>query len=61
MWEFLIGFFIGRATGLWRYMRYILAIIAIGVLIAGFIYAIAVFHAVQERMSGHHVQHHSTR
>jgi NhaP-type Na+/H+ or K+/H+ antiporter len=61
MWNFLLGFLLARATGISRFVRPLLLFVLIGALIAGIIYAVGVFHAVQEGSSAHHVQHHSTR
>jgi hypothetical protein len=60
MWNFLKGMLIVRATGTARPVRIILLLVLIGSIVAGIIYAFVVFQAVQERSSGHHVQHHST-
>ena len=60
MWEFLMGSFFARATGLSRVMRPLLALLFIGCLIAGIIYAGLVFHAVSERSRTPHVHTHST-
>jgi hypothetical protein len=60
MWEFLMGIFIGRATGLSRYVRPVLMLFAVGVLIAGLIYTYVVFHALSERSHDPHVHAHST-
>ena len=64
MWNFLLAFFFGSTvsssrTGR-RLMRPMLILIAIGVLIAGFIYACVVFRAVTERSQTSHVHAHST-
>jgi RsiW-degrading membrane proteinase PrsW (M82 family) len=61
MWNFLKGMLIVRATGTARPLRLVLLMVLIGAIVAGVIYAVAVFHALQERSSSHHVQHHSTR
>ena len=61
MWNFLLGFLFARATGISRYARILLVLPAVGILIAGLIYAVVVFHALSERSAVHHVQSHSTR
>lgn len=61
MWDFLLGFLFARATGISRFVRAILVLVAIGVVIAGVIYACVVFRAVQKRSQHPHVQTHSTR
>jgi uncharacterized membrane protein len=63
MWNFLLAFFFGSAvsssrTGQ-RFMRPLLILFAIGVLIAGFVYACVVFRAVSERSHTPHVHAHS--
>ena len=60
MWEFLMGFFFARATGLDRFVRVLLALFAIGILIAGVIYTSVVLHAVSERSHPPHVHAHHT-
>jgi len=59
MWEFLLGFLFARATGISRLVRVVLVLVAIGVVIAGAIYALVVFRAVQERSHHPHVHTHS--
>jgi hypothetical protein len=49
-----------RKLGLTRPFRYLTLILFLGCLIAGFIYAAVVFHALTERNRAPHVQHHST-
>jgi FlaG/FlaF family flagellin (archaellin) len=61
MWEFLLGFLFARATGISRFVRALLLLVAIGVVIAGFIYASVVLRAVRERSQSDHVHTHSTR
>jgi ABC-type Na+ efflux pump permease subunit len=65
MWNFLLALFVGSSLGrtrtAQRLIRPILALFAIGVVIAGLIYAYAVFKAVSERNEAPHVQPHSTR
>ena len=58
MWNFLKGMFIVRATGTARPVRFILLLVLIGSIVVGITYAFVVFQAVQERGTGHHVQHH---
>jgi len=60
MWEFLLGLLFARATGISRVVRATLVLVAIGVVIAGAIYASVVFRAVQERSQHPHARTHST-
>lgn len=64
MWNFLMALFIGSAVGstrtAQRLVRPVLILFAIGVLIAGAIYACVVFQAVSERSRAPHVHAHST-
>jgi hypothetical protein len=46
MWNFLLGFLFARATGTGRIIRPLLLLVFLGAVIAGVIYAFAVFHAV---------------
>ena len=64
MWNLLLAFFFGSTvsssrTGR-RLMRPMLILTAIGVLIAGLIYACVIFRAVTERSQTPHVHAHST-
>jgi ABC-type lipoprotein release transport system permease subunit len=59
MWEFLMGYFFARATGVSRYVRPVLALLAIGVVVAGLIYTYVVFNAVNERSHTPHGHAHS--
>ena len=64
MWNFLLAFFFGSTvsssrTGQ-RLIRPLLILFAIGVLIAGLIYACVVFRAVTERSETPHVNAHSS-
>lgn len=65
MWNFLLALFVGSAVGstrtAQRLVRPLLVLFAIGVVIAGLIYACVVFKAVLERSQAPHVQSHSTR
>ena len=65
MWNFLVALGVGGAMGktktAQRLKKPLLLVFAVGVLIAGVIYAIAVFRAISERSDGHHVHAHSTR
>jgi ABC-type Na+ efflux pump permease subunit len=65
MWNFLLAFFFGSAVSssrtVQRLMRPVLILFAIGVLIAGLIYASVVFRAATERSQAPHVHAHSTR
>jgi hypothetical protein len=60
MWNFLLGYLFGQATGISRIVRPLLWLVLIGAIIAGIIYASAVFNAVNERNQAPHVQPHST-
>jgi hypothetical protein len=60
MWNVLLGFLIGHTPGVSRYVRALLAVIAVGVLIAGLIYAVVVMQAVSERSRASHVPTHRT-
>jgi len=60
MFWFLIDVLALRRWGLGRPFRILLLVVLLGSLIAGAIYAAVVFHALNERTSGHHVQHHSS-
>jgi hypothetical protein len=53
MWNFLLGFFLGRGIGAERWGRAVLLLMAVGVVLAGLIYTAVVFRAVQERTTGH--------
>ena len=55
MWNFLLGFLFARATGASRIIRPLLLLLLLGSIIAGLIYAFAVFHAVNERSRPPHV------
>ena len=64
MWNFLLSFFIGGAIGASRFGRFVrmaLNVCAVGVLIAGLIYAYVFLNAVRERSQDHHVHAHSSR
>lgn len=60
MWEFLMGFFLARATGLERFVRFLLILFAIGILIAGVIYTVVFLHAASERIHTPYVHAHRT-
>ena len=63
MWEFLMGIVIGDAVSnspIGRLVRPALAIVFIGLVIAGAIYAGLVLKAVSERSNTPHVHAHST-
>jgi hypothetical protein len=60
MFWFLIDVLALRRLGLGRSFRILLLVVLLGSLIAGAIYAVVVFHALNERTSGHHVQYHSS-
>jgi heme A synthase len=55
MWNFLLGFLFARTTGISRYARVLLVLPAVGILIAGLIYAVAVMQALNERSHASHV------
>ena len=61
MWNFLKGMLFVRATGSGRFVRLLLIAVLVGSIVAGVIYVFVVFRAVEERSSGHHVQHHTAR
>jgi hypothetical protein len=58
MWNFILGFLFARATGISRVVRPVLILTLFGVLIAGLVYAFAVFHALAERSHDSHVHAH---
>jgi hypothetical protein len=60
MWNVLLGFLLGQTPGTPRYVRALLAAIAVGVVIVGLIYAVVVFQAVSERSHASHVPPHRT-
>lgn len=64
MWNFLLALFVGSAAGstrtAQRSVKPILAIFAIGLVVAGLIYAFVVIKAVSERSNHPHVRTHST-
>jgi hypothetical protein len=59
MWNFLLGILFVRATGTGRFVRYALWLCLIGVVIAGSIYACAVFNAAKERSHAIHDHAHN--
>ena len=61
MFWFIIDVLTLRRLGLGRPFRYAILLFLIGGLIAGVIYAAAVFHAVAERSTTNHVQEHAHR
>jgi len=64
MWEFLMGLLLGDAVGkspLGRFVRPFLKLVLLGLVLVGFIYACAVFRAVNERSGSPHVHAHSPR
>jgi len=61
MWPILTSLLIGRATGGWRYIRILLAIILVGCMVAGVIYAAIIFNAVRQTPEKHYVQHNSAQ
>ena len=58
MWNVLLGFLLGQTPGTSRYVRALLAVIAVGIVIAGLIYAVVVMQAVSERSRASHVPTH---
>lgn len=64
MWNFLLSLFAGSTVGNTRtaqqFVRPVLAVFAIGVVIAGVIYACVVLRAVSERRNSSHVYSHSS-
>jgi len=60
MWNFVLGFLFGQATGMSRIVRPLLVLILLGSIVAGIIYAAVVFKAVTERSHAPHVQPHAT-
>ncbi|MBB6144100.1 hypothetical protein HNQ77_002052 [Silvibacterium bohemicum] len=61
MWNFLLGFLFARATGASRIIRPLLLLFLLGSIIAGLIYAFAVFHEVNERSRPPHVHAHRSQ
>ena len=59
MWNFLLGFLFARATGVSRFIRPLLLLVFLGAVIAGVIYAFAVFQAVSQRSHTTDVHTHS--
>jgi uncharacterized protein (DUF2062 family) len=58
MWNFLFGFLLARGTRMSRFIRPVLVLLLIGSLIAGLIYAVVVFQAVNERNRSSYVHSH---
>lgn len=61
MFWFLLDILALRRLGLSRPFRYVLLVLLVGCLVAGFIFAAVVLNAVSKKTEVHHVQHHSTR
>ena len=61
MWDFLMGYLVGDATGLARIVRPLLWVLLIGSLAAGLIYTSVVLKAVSERSRASHVPAHRLR
>ena len=65
MWNFLTALFVGSTVGntrtARRLVRPLLLLFAVGVVIAGVIYACVVFNAVSERSQAPNVHTHSNR
>ena len=60
MFWYLMDVLALKKLGFARPLRYFFLLFFLGCLIAGVIYAYAVFHAVSERSEQHHVHTHST-
>ena len=60
MFWYLMDVLALQKSGLARPLRYLFLLFLVGCLIAGIIYACAVFHAVSERSHAPHVHTHST-
>lgn len=60
MWDFLIGYLFGRATGISRVLRPVLLLLTVVLIVAAVAYAAIVFTAVTERNQAPHVKHHTT-
>ncbi len=63
MWEFLMGLLIGDVIGkspVGRFVRPALKLFAIGILVAGLVYAYVILNAVRERSHDTHAHTHST-
>ena len=64
MWNFLMALFAGTTVGsthtAQRIVKPFLALLAIGVIVAGLIYAFVILSAVSERNNSHHVNTHSS-
>ncbi len=60
MFWYLMDVLALKKLGLGRPLRYLFLLFLVGYLIAGIIYASAVFHAVSERSHDPHVHTHST-
>jgi hypothetical protein len=56
---FILDILLLRRLGLIRPIRYAILVVILGGLIAGMIYAAAIFHALAERNQAPHVQHRS--
>ena len=60
MWNFILGFLFGQATGISRIVRPLLVLALFGVLIAGIVYAFVILQAVNQRSHVPHVHASST-
>jgi hypothetical protein len=56
MWNFLLGLRFARTRGVAHLLRPLLALTLCGALLAGLVYALVVFHAVEERSHASHVR-----
>jgi hypothetical protein len=61
MWNFLLGFLFARATGASRIIRPLLLLVLLGAIIAGLIYAFAIFYVIDQRSHSPHVHAHSSQ
>ena len=60
MFRFVLQVAFIRRVLQFRLFRYVLLLIFVGALVAGVIYALVVFNALNERNRAPHVQHHSS-
>jgi hypothetical protein len=61
MFEYLLRVKALHRLGLGRPFRALFVVILFGAIVAGLIYALAMFHAISERSQSPHVHTHSTR
>jgi hypothetical protein len=60
MFQFLLRVKAMHRLGLAKPFAFLALLVLAGSLIAGLVYAVVIFHAVNERNRAPHVQHHST-